>query len=366
MKKLLILALVLTVLLVSFSIAGAEWRWQYPSASMVIPYFNATSGFQTFVMISQSDTDPDWGQSSDSPNVVVKFNPKCGRGQSRSFSLTTKQSFVITPPQAIEGWVEAFVKSDIEDEWADIGSGSDSYPLSGIAIILDIANGVAYNLEATQFTEYLCVDSADEPLFYNCDCDGDCDYANWGRTPDTALYARLWRNSDYGRTMFVLCDPSGRHLATDIPDPAPAEGWLPSALYVSNRAQLDIYSKSETDAHLSVDWCTGADAGKPGIVTIGVGTTAGPLGTTDTSISNPAATMTDAPYGFGQAYQLRNRLWVDEGNGIGGDPDGLMNVGEMYEDYTNILGAVLTRISNVYFPHATHAQSMANKYTKAR
>jgi hypothetical protein len=35
----------------------------------------------------------------------------------------------------------------------------------------------------------------------------------------------------------------------------------------------------------------------------------------------------------------------------------------MYEDYSNILGAVLTRISNIYFPHATHAQQMASKWT---
>ena len=98
MKKVLILAIALTALLLSFSIAGADWWMEYPSTSMVIPYFNATSGFQTFVMVSQSDTDPDWGQSSDSPNVVVKFNPKCGRGQSKSFSLTTKQSFIVTPP----------------------------------------------------------------------------------------------------------------------------------------------------------------------------------------------------------------------------------------------------------------------------
>ena len=353
MKKVLISAIAVTVLLLSFSIAGAFWAPQDPTTALVFPYFNATSGFQTFVMVSQQDTDPDWGQSSDSPNVVVKFNPKCGRGQSRSFSLTTKQSFIVTPPQAIEGWAEAFVKSDISDEYVD-----EDYPLSGLAVILDIGNGVAYNIKSVQYTDsYICVDGADEPLFYNCDCDGDCDDPGaWGDDIDDPLFANLWRNSDVGRTMFVLCDPSGRHIATDIPNPAPAAGWAPSALYVSNRAQLDIYSKSETDAHLSVEWCTGADAGKPGIVTIGVGTTAGPLGTTDTSIANPAATMTDAPYGFGQAYTLRSRLWVDA------NADGLMNLGEMYEDYVNILGAVLTRISNVYFPNAVDAHMMVTKY----
>jgi hypothetical protein len=351
-KKVLILAIAATALLLSFSVVSANWEWQYPEPAMVFPYFNALSGFQTFVMVSQSDTDPDWGQSIDSPNVVVKFNPKCGRGQSRSFSLTTKQSFIVTPPQAIEGWVEAFVKSAIEDEYSD-----EEYPLTGIAVILDIGNGVAYNIESVQYYEYLCVDGADEPLFYNCDCDGDCGTLFWANNIDNPIFARLWRNSDYGRTMFVLCDPSGRHLANDIPDPAPAAGWLPSALYVSNRAQLDIYSKSETDAHLSVDWCTGADAGKPGIVTIGVGTTAGPLGTTDTTIANPAATMMDAPYGFGQAYNLRSMMWIDD------NTDGLMNTGEMYEDYSNVLGAVLTRISNVYFPNTTHAQQMASKWT---
>src|SRR4030042_1874797 len=347
-KKVLILAIAATALLFSFSIASADWEWQYPEPAMVFPYFNALSGFQTFILVSQQDTDPDWGQSIDSPNVVVKFNPKCGRGQSRSFSLTTKQSFVVTPPQAIEGWVEAFVKSAISDEYSD-----GEYPLSGLAVILDIGNGVAYNIESVQYAYNLCVDGADEPLFYNCDCGGTCVDPNWGDFSYNPLESRLWRNSNVGRTMFVLCDPSGRHLATDIPDPLPAAGWLPSALYVANRAQLDIYSKSETDAHLSVDWCTGADAGKPGIVTIGVGTTAGPLGTTDTSIADPAAPMNDAPYGFGQAYILRSRLWVDI------NADGLMQVGEDIDSaytggdqVTNILGAVLTRISNVYFPRA--------------
>jgi hypothetical protein len=359
-KKLLILAIAASVLVFGFSTAQAFWSWQYPSGAMVFPYFNATSGFQTFVLISQSDTDPDWGQNDISPNVVVKFNPKCGRGQSRSFSLTTKQSFVVTPPQAIEGWVEAFVKDDVEG--VDDGYVSrHSDALSGLAVILDIGNGITYSLESTNYRREICADSASEPLFYNCDCDGDCDTPDWGDNADpSVLYARLWRNSEFGRSMFVLCDPSGRHLDADIPDPAPAAGWIPSALYVGNRAQLDIYSKSETDAHLSVDWCTGDDAGKPGIVTIGVGTTDGPLGTTDTSIADPAATSTDAPYGFGQAYELRTKFWVDDNN------DGLMQVGEDYDDYSNILGAVLTRISNDYFPHATHAQSMANKYTKAR
>jgi hypothetical protein len=350
MKKLLILAIAVTVLLLSFSIASAEWYGAYPSSSMVIPYFNATSGFQTFVLISHRDTDAPWGQDSDSPNVVVKFNPKCGRGQSRSFSLTSKQSFVVTPPQQIEGWVEAFVKSDLSNDYVD-----GDYPLSGVAVILDIANGVAYSINTVQYYNYICPDNAMEPLFYNCDCGGSCTDPDWGEEPDEPIYARLWRNSDVGRSMFVLCDPSGRHVDNDIPDPAPAAGWIPSALYVGNRAQLDIYSKSESDAHLTVDWCTGDDAGKPGIVTIGVGTTAGPLGTTDTTIANPAATFSDAPYGFGEAYQLRGRLWYDA------NEDGLMQPGENTDpdiQVTNILGAVLTRISNAYFPHATNAQQM--------
>jgi hypothetical protein len=363
-KKLLILAIAATVLMFSFSTASAFWTWQYPSGAMVFPYFNATSGFQTFILISQVDTDPDWGQNDESPNVVVKFNPKCGRGSSRSFSLTTKQSFVVTPPQQIEGWVEAFVKSDISDWYLSVGEEA----LTGIAVVLDIGNGITYNIESTQYRREICTDSANEPLFYNCDCTADCDDPDWGDTADTSpLFARLWRNSANGRSMFVLCDPSGRHVATDnIPDASPAAGWQPSALYVSNEAQLDIYSKSESDAHLTVDWCTGDDAGKPGIVTIGVGTTAGPLGTTDTTIADPAATSTDAPYGFGQAYQMRNYFWVD----INGD--GLMSSAaqayteESISDYSNILGAVLTRISPTYFPHATQAQSMANKYTKAR
>ncbi len=350
MKRLSILAIIASLLIFCFSIAEADFGYMYPEPAMVFPYINATSGFQTFVLVSQVDTDPDWGQSSDSPNVVVKFNPKCGRGESRSFSLTTKQSFVVTPPQPIEGWAEAFVKSAIEDEYVD-----DEYPLSGIAVILDIGNGVAYTIDPTSFWQYLCVDGANEPLFYDCDCSGSCSQEDWGYDADNPIFARLWRHSDYGRTMFVLCDPSGRHLETDIPDPLPAAGWLPSALYVPNRAQLDIYSKSETDAHLSVEWCTGDDAGKPGIVTIGVGTTDGPLGTTDTSIANPADTMSDAPYGFGQAYQLREYMWVDAND------DGLMQPGEEY-DYRVILGAVLTRISNSYFPMAVDSHQMLWKW----
>jgi hypothetical protein len=351
-KKLLILAIVAAVLVLSCSIASAVFVYQYPEDTLIFAYFNATPGFQTFVMISQQDTDPDWGQSTDSPNVVVKFNPKCGRGQSRSFSLTTKQSFVVTPPQAIEGWVEAFVKSDISDESSD-----EDYPLSGVAVILDIGNGVAYNIKSIGYYDYLCVDGADEPLFYGWTCDAtNSDNNSWGYEADEPIVGDLWRNSDFGRTMFVLLDPSGRHLETDIPNPLPAAGWLPSALYIPNRAQLDIYSKSETDAHLSVEWCTGDDAGKPGIVTIGVGTTDGPLGTTDTSIANPAATSTDAPYGFGQAYNLRTLMWVDASG------DGQMQPGEE-EDESDLLGAVLTRISNDYFPHATHAKEMVYKWT---
>jgi hypothetical protein len=350
MKKLLILAIVATALVLSFSVANAQWEYTYPDSALVFPYFNATSGFQTFIMISHEDTD-EWGQDDESPNVVVKFNPKCGRGQSRSFSLTTKQSFVVTPPQPIEGWVEAFIKSDISDESSD-----EDFPLAGIAVILDIGNGVAYHVESIGYYDYLCVNSAAEPLFYGWTCDGvNSDNNTWGWESDQPIVARLWRNSANGRTMFVLCDPNGRHLANDIPDPAPAAGWAPSALYIPNKAQLDIYSKSESDAHLSVEWCTGDDAGKPGIVTIGVGTTAGPLGTTDTMIANPAATSTDAPYGFGQAYNLRELMWVDATG------DGLMQVGEE-RDESDLLGAVLTRISNDYFPHAIHSQQLINKW----
>ena len=149
MKKLLISVIAVTVLLLSFSIAVADWDVQAPTTALVFPYFNATPGFQTFILVSQSDTDPDWTQSPDSPNVVVKFNPKCGRGQSRSFSLTTKQSFVVTPPQAIEGWVEAFVKGDISDESADA-----NYPVSGMSVILDISNGVAYSVKSVQWLGY--------------------------------------------------------------------------------------------------------------------------------------------------------------------------------------------------------------------
>ncbi len=351
-KKLLILAIAITVLLLSFSVASANFEYQYPNSAIVFAYFNANPGFQTFIMVSQQDTDPDWGQSSDMPNVVVKFNPKCGRGESRSFSLTTKQSFIVTPPQPIEGWVEAFIKSEIEDERTMY-----EYPLSGVAVILDIGNGVSYRIKSIPWYSWLCVDGADEPLFYGWDCPGSNSSTDvWGYDIDNPIVGDLWRHSDYGRTMFVLCDPSGRHLETAIPDPAPAAGWLPSALYVPNKAQLDIYSKSETDAHLSPEWCTGDDAGKPGIVTIGVGTTDGPLGTTDTSIANPANTQTDAPYGFGQAYNLRVMMWVDVND------DGLMQPGEE-RDQSELLGAVITRISNDYFPHATDAKEMVNKWT---
>jgi len=354
-KKLLILAMAVTVVLFSFSLAGAYWEWQYPGSSMVIPYFNATAGFQTFVLISHQDTDPDWGQDSTDPNVNVRFNPKCGRGDITSHSLTTKQSWVFIPPasSSIEGWVEAYEKTDISDQSQD-----DDYPLSGIAVILDIANGIAYSLETVQYYEYICVDSTNNPLFYNCDCTGVCTGPEWGDYEDDPLVARLWRNSANGRTMFVLLDPSGRHIATST-IPVPAAGhWLPSELYVSNRAQLDIYSKAETDSHLTAEWCGGTDAGKPGIVTIGVGSTTGPSGiVTDLLINDPAAGLTDAPYGFGQAYNTRRWFWIDLNS------DGLMQPGEEIEDYSNILAGVLTQISPTYFPHATHAQQMASKWT---
>ncbi len=362
-KKLLILTIAVTVLLFSFSIANAGFYNEYPESVMVIPYFNATSGFQTFVLVHHQDTD-DWGQDDIDPNVYVKFNPKCGRGQTRSVTLTTKQSFVVTPPQPIEGWVEIFAKNDISDNPDDDQFSGDfdangqgwGYPLTAMAVVLDIANGVSYGVEGNGYWNYLCADVADEPLFYGWDCDGGNQASSgWGWDWDDPITARLWRNSDNGRTMVVLCDPSGRHLDTDIPVPT-GSGWLPSDLYVPNKAQLDIYSKSETDAHLSVEWCTGDDAGKPGIVTIGVGTTDGPLGTTDTSIANPAPTMTDAPYGFGQAYNLRVLMWVESVT-----TDGLMQPGEQVDE-SHLLGAVLTRISNVYFPHATYGQNMFYKY----
>jgi hypothetical protein len=369
MKKLLIVTIAAVVLLLSFSVASANWEYQFPSDALVIAYFNATPGFQTFIMISQQDTDTFFGQSVENPNVVVKFNPKCGRGESRSFTLTTKQSLVVTPPQPIEGWVEVFVKSAIEDE-----SAGGIFPLSGVAVILDIGNGVAYNIKSINYFYSLCLNSSDEPLFYGSTCDASSVFpVSWGGEEISGLIypivADLWRHSDYGRTMFVLCDPSGRHIANAIPDPTPAIGWNPSALYIPNKAQLDLYSKSETDAHLSVEWCTGDDAGKPGIVTIGVGTTDGPLGTTDTMINNPAATSLDAPYGFAEAYNLRILTWVDVNqDGLMTDDatiDSTLPPFSPYEENTMIntlLGAVLTRISNDYFPHAIHAKEMVVEF----
>jgi len=344
MKKLFRLIILLSFLVLSISFAQAEWAAQYPASSMIFPYVNTLSGFQTFILISNQDTSPDWGGSHGSPSVVVKFNPKCGRGNTQSASLTTKQTVVITPPPAFEGWVEAFVKGDISDESADA-----NYPVSGMSVILDISNGVAYSVKSVQWLGDLSVGGSGDPDVYGCNSSGACSPAWWGGNINEPIVASLWRNSNYGRTMFVLCDPSGRHI-NELSSNNTTINYLP------NMAQLDIYSKSESDTHLSVEWCTGADAGKPGIVTIGVGTTEGPLGVTDTSVSNPIATMTDAPYGFAQAFNLRQFTWID----INGDGNGDSN-----EDFntSHLLGAVFTRISNTYFPKAVEAHPMILKWT---
>ena len=377
MKKLLILAITVTVLLLSFSMAVAEWDWQYPSTSMVIPYFNSLPGFETYVMISHMDTSPDWGTDGDI-NVHWRFNPKCGRGPVTSATLTSHASFTKKPTDANvngEGWVEIYEKTDVNTD-DDYVNGD--YALSGIGLVLDITNGLVYNIETVQYYYDICVDGSGDPLFYNCDCDASsCDTPYWGSDEDYPVTARLFRESDFGRSMFVLLDPSGRHIATDvIPDPAPNAGWDPancttvptpaSCKLVANKAQLDIFGKDETDAHLAANWCAGADTGKPGIVTIGVGSTTGPSGiVTDLMINNPSGLL-GAPYGFGQAYQLRNYFWADDnGDGLMGGPAGAgPTTTEDIADLTNILGAVLTQVSPTYFPGATHAQNMASKWTE--
>jgi hypothetical protein len=301
--------------------------------------------------VNHQDTDPDWGASPLNPNVYVRFNPVCGRGTAKSVTLTTKQSWVLTPDDPMEGWIEIFEKSDIADWFAD-----EDYPLMGTVVILDIVNARAYSLEANEYYANLCVDGTTSPLFYGWNCDGTGSSNNtWGWNSFNPIVSTLYRPSNFGRTMFVLLDPNGRHLANVIPNPAPAAGWAPATWYVANSAQLDLYSKSETDQHSPYTWCTDADAGLPGIITIGVGTTAGPVGTTMTSIPNPAATMNDAAYGFGQAYNLRTLMWVDANN------DGLMQPGEEYDE-SDLLGASLTLVSPTWAANAINAQTMVYKY----
>lgn len=350
MKK-LILAVMLGVLLLGFGIAHAAWEWRYPGTALVIPYMNTTSGFQTFVLINHQDTDPDWGNSVTNPNVYVRFNPKCGRGQAKDVTLTTKQSWVMTTDVQQEGWMEVYEKSDIADNSAD-----EDFPLMATAVILDIGNGIGYSLEANEYYSSLCVDGTTSPLFYGWTCNGGAsDNNTWGYDEDNPIVSTLYRPSNYGKTMVVLCDPNGRHLGAVIPNPAPAVGWDPATKYVSNRGELDIYSKSETSSHQAYTWCDTTDAGKPGIITIGIGTTAGPLGTTDASISNPSTTMNDAAYGFAQSFNLRTLMWVDANS------DGLMQVGEDRLE-SDLLGATLTRISPVWAPNSINAQTMVYKY----
>lgn len=355
-----------------------NWVWQYPETALIIPYFNCSTGFQSFVMISHVDTSPDWGTDGD-VNVFWRFNPKCGRGNETSAILSSHASFVKKCTDAganFEGWVEIYEKTDIADGFADA-----DFALEGIEVILDLTNGVVYNIETVGYKDHLCVDGSGRPVFYNCTCSGsDCSTPGWGDNSSYPILARLFRESDFGRSMFVLLDPSGRHIdTTGIPNPAPSAGWDPSACalahgcgptdvpgckFVSNWADLHILGKDETNAELAPQWCCDGDVGKPGIVTIGVGSTTGPSGiVADQMINNPSG-LTDAPYGFGQAYNLRDNFWVDA------NLDGVMNGGpawpstvEVRSGFSNILGAVLTQISPMWFPYATHAQQMASKWT---
>jgi len=353
MKKLLVLAFVVMIVTVSFSTAEADWEWRYPGTALVGPYFNSLPGYQTYVLLNHQDTSPDWGTSPLNPNMFVRFNPVCGRGNAQDITLTTKQSWVIIPADSLEGWVEIFEKDDISDWFAD-----EDYPIMVTVVILDIANTRAYSLEANEYYADLCVDASNSPVFYGWDCVGGASSNNtWGWDAFNPIVSTLYRPSTNGSTMFVLCDPNGRHVANNIP-PAPAPpGWLPADLYVPNRAQLDLYSKSETSTHAPYTWCDGTGVGllgDPGIITIGVGTTAGPVGPTMTSIANPGVTMNDAAYGFGQAYNLRSVMWVDvNGNGF-------MNVGEGRLE-SDLLGASLTLISPTWTPNAINAQTMYYK-----
>jgi hypothetical protein len=353
MKKLLVLAFVVMIAVAfTYSPADSYFEWRYPGSAAVGAYMNSTTGYQTYVLINHQDTDPDWGPSPDYPNVYVRFNPKCGRGNSKDVTLTTKQSWVLTPdPVAQEGWVEVFIKTDIQDESQD-----DDYPLMVTVVILDIANSRAYALEANTYYSRLCVDGTVSPLFYGWNCAGTLSSSDsWGYDADNPIVSTLYRPSTHGSTMVVLLDPNGRHVANPIPAPPAPPGWAPADLYVGNMAELDLYSKSETSSHVPFEWCDGDDAGLPGIITVGVGTTAGPLGTCDAMIPNPGTTMNDAAYGFAQAYNLRPLMWVDA------DGNGFMNVGEE-RDEADLLGATLTVISPTWTPNAIDAQQMVYKY----
>lgn len=331
-KKGLIIVAVLSLMLLSFGIAVAEeWEAQHPNSVLVFPYYTATSGFQTFILISMMDTQTwvnSYGPVGLSPSVHVKFNPKCGRGSASALTLTSKQTLVSTPPGGGEGWVEVFYKTDIAD-----GSSDYDIPLNGYAVILDIANGVSYGYRSMGYQGDIIVDGATEPLNYN-----DA-FPDWGEDINTAIVSNLWRHSNNGRTVIVLLDPNGGHYND-----------CAGTTLLSNRAQLNLYSKSETETSLQAEWCTGANLGEPGIVTIGVGTTDGVFGTTDASIANPGATITDAPYGYATAYNLRD-ITIDANAGDWGP-------GCCGTTISGLLGVSFTRISNAYFPHSTDAQRM--------
>lgn len=334
MKKIVSLLALASLVLLSYGLSEANWEAQYPESVMTFPYFTKASGFQTYILVSQMDIPTTWGTVSTPPNVNVRWNPKCGRGPSLSFTLTTKQTLVMTPPAdaASEGWVEVFIKEDIQDGFSD-----GDWPLNGYAVILDIANGVAYGYKSLQYYGDIDVDGSNSPVAYT-----DTD-PYWGEDIDNPIVANLWRNSNYGTTVFVLLDPNGLHRSA-----------CNATSYLSNSAQLDLYSKSETDSHKTLTWCAGDDAGKPGIITVGVGTTSGLFGTTDTSIANPSETFTNSPYGYAIAYNLRPITdapsgCYDPGNSTGTDTVATISA---------LQGVVFTRISNASFPKAVDSHRM--------
>jgi len=325
-KKILLLS-VLGVLLLGLGIAQAGWEAQYPESVMTFPYYNKAAGFQTYILVSHMDIPTTWGTSIVNPNVHVRWNPKCGRGPALSASLTTKQTLVFTPATDAtdEGWVEVFIKEDIED-----GSSDGDWPLNGYAVILDIGNGVAYGYKSLQYYGEIDTDGSNAPVAY-------IEYPYWGEDIDNPIVANLWRHSDFGRTVIVLLDPNGLHRSS-----------CSATTYLSNSAQLDLYSKSETDSHKTLTWCAGDDAGKPGIITVGVGTTSGLFGTTDTSINNPLNTMTNAPYGYAIAYNLRT---------VTDAPSGCYDPASN-NTISNLQGVVFTRISNSDFPKTVDSHRM--------
>ena len=328
-KSILIFTLLIgMVLFMGIGTAKAYMEAQYPGSVMLFPYYNHASGFQSYVVVEHQDVDATWGTSATNPNVLVRFNPKCGRGEALSLTLTTKQTLVVSPPADApdEGWVEVYIRDDISDWSAD-----DDWPLNGVVGILDITNGIAYVYKMITYYEEVWVDGSNDPIAYY-------DHQYWGVNQYNPIVTNLWRHSDFGRTMIVLLDPNGHHVSD-----------CASNTFISNSAQLDIYSKSETDAHKTLFWCDGDDAGEPGIITVGVGTTDGPLGTTDDMISNPLSTSTDAAYGFGYAYNLRTNMWLDF------DLDGAVDAGtEDFgagctagdEHHVPLLGVSITRVSN--------------------